>query len=148
MKKVYPIIIAETTDDKIPFLVYVPDFDAMTQGANLSDAIDMAEDLICSVAYEIERKKQILPEPSKLKDIDVKSSPWAGEKKAAVTEEITTLIPVDFDLYKQKMSQMSVRRNVSLPAWLDAEATKANLNVSALLQDALKERLNKNTLHI
>jgi post-segregation antitoxin (ccd killing protein) len=37
---------------------------------------------------------------------------------------------------------MSVRRNVSLPAWLDAEAARSGINVSAVLQDALKKELH------
>jgi len=35
----------------------------------------------------------------------------------------------------------TVRRNVSLPSWLDVEAEKAGINVSALLQAALKKEL-------
>ena len=36
----------------------------------------------------------------------------------------------------------AVRKNVSLPAWLAAEAEKAHVNLSRVLQDALKEKLN------
>jgi len=141
MKKVYPVILAETTDKKIPYLVYSPDFDVMTQGKNLSNALEMAEDLICGAAYDIEKRGEKIPNPSKIGRVDIKSSPWVSDSGIGVIEETKTLVSVDFDLYKQKMMHTSVRRNVSLPAWLDAEATKASINVSALLQEALKERL-------
>jgi len=36
----------------------------------------------------------------------------------------------------------TVRRNVSLPCWLDAAAERAGINVSAVLQKALKNELN------
>jgi len=141
MKRVYPIILAETEDKKIPYLVYSPDFDAMTQGKNLNNALEMAEDLICGAAYDIEKRGEKIPEPSKIGNVDIKSSPWASNSDIGNIEETKALISVDFDLYKQRMLHTSVRRNVSLPAWLDAEATKASLNVSAVLQEALKERL-------
>jgi len=141
MKKVYPVILAETKDKKNPYLVYAPDFDAMTQGKSLSNALEMAEDLICGAAYEMEKRGEKIPKPSKISLVDIKSSPWAMDAVSIIIEETKTLVSVDFDLYKQKMLRTSVRRNVSLPAWLDAEATKASLNVSAVLQEALKERL-------
>ena len=34
-----------------------------------------------------------------------------------------------------------VRRNITLPSWLDFEATKAKINVSKVLQEALKKEL-------
>jgi len=141
MKKVYPVILTETKNKKIPYLVYAPDFDAMSQGKSLSNALEMAEDLICCSAYEMKRQGQKIPLPSRTGDIDIKSSPWENEEYSDIVERIITLVSVDFDLYEQKMLQTSVRRNVSLPAWLDAEATKASINVSAVLQEALKERL-------
>jgi len=141
MKKVYPIILTETTDKKIPYLIYVPDFDAMTQGKSLSNALEMADDLICGYAYDMKRMGIKIPPPSRIGDIDIKSSPWEDEDNSDIIERTKTLVSVDFDLYEQKMLKTSVRRNVSLPAWLDAEATKANINVSAVLQEALKERL-------
>ena len=142
MKKVYPIILAETKDKEIPFLVYSPDFDAMTQGKSLNNALELADDLICGAAFDMEKRGEKIPVPSKIGKIDINTSPWAKESSGDIIEETKTLVSVDFDLYKQKMSQASVRRNVSLPAWLDAEATKARLNVSAVLQEALKERLS------
>jgi post-segregation antitoxin (ccd killing protein) len=36
----------------------------------------------------------------------------------------------------------TVRRNVSLPSWLDVAAKEANVNVSAVLARALKQELN------
>jgi len=141
MKKVYPVILTETEDKKFPYLVYAPDFEVMTQGKNLCHALEMAEDLICGAAYDIEKRGEKTPEPSRISDVDIMSTPWASESDLRKIEETKTLVPVDFDFYKQKMLTVSVRRNVSLPAWLDAEATKANLNVSSVLQEALKERL-------
>ena len=52
-----------------------------------------------------------------------------------------TLVDVDFDIYRKRLDQKMVRRNVTLPSWLNAAADKANLNVSRVLQEALKSKL-------
>ena len=56
-------------------------------------------------------------------------------------EDIITLVDVDFADYRRKNDMRTVRRNVSLPSWLNAEAEKAGVNVSAILQAALKQEL-------
>jgi hypothetical protein len=85
-----------------------------------------------------------VPPPSKFSDIDPKVSPWRDDPDAegAIIGETVTLIPVDFDAYRKKYEQRTVRRNVSLPAWLDYEATRAGINVSAALQEVLRKKLD------
>ena len=48
---------------------------------------------------------------------------------------------VDFHEYRLKHDNRMVRRNVTLPCWLDYAAEKAQLNVSKILQEALKKTL-------
>jgi predicted RNase H-like HicB family nuclease len=143
MKTVYPVIITETTDKKIPYLVYVPDFDGCTQGKDLADAIYMAEDVISLMGVDMQDNGKTIPAPSDAMDIDLDSTPWVDDVnvKDDIVSEIITLVPVDFDLYRKRSKSLSVRRNVTLPSWLDAEAQKAGVNVSAILQEALKEKL-------
>jgi post-segregation antitoxin (ccd killing protein) len=50
-------------------------------------------------------------------------------------------VDIDFSEYRRAVDLKTVRRNVSLPSWLNAEAEKAGLNVSAVLQNALKQEL-------
>jgi predicted RNase H-like HicB family nuclease len=143
MKAVYPVIITETKDRKIPYLVHVPDFDTQTQGEDLTDAIYMAADAISLKGVTFEDEGKQLPRPSSASDIDAGSSPWHDDliTEGGLVSETVTLVPVDFDLYRKRQKSLSVRRNVSLPAWLDAEAQRAGVNVSAILQEALKEKL-------
>jgi predicted RNase H-like HicB family nuclease/post-segregation antitoxin (ccd killing protein) len=147
MKAVYPVILTETKDKKIPYLVYVPDFDTQTQGEDLSDAIYMAEDVISLMGITFEDAGKSIPCASSASDIDAASSPWHDDltNEGEILSETVTLISVDFDLYRRRRESRSVRRNVSLPAWLDAEAERAGVNVSAILQDALKEKLGVET---
>jgi len=52
-----------------------------------------------------------------------------------------TLVDVDFAEYRRKNDMKTVRRNVSLPSWLDMAAKEAEINVSAVLARALKQEL-------
>ena len=48
---------------------------------------------------------------------------------------------IDFVEYRRKADNKTVRRNVTLPNWLNQEAEKAHLNVSKVLQEALMSKL-------
>lgn len=58
------------------------------------------------------------------------------------TVDILTLVDVDFDEYRRKHEMRTVRKNVSIPSWLNEEAESANINFSALLQKAIKSELH------
>jgi predicted RNase H-like HicB family nuclease len=141
MKTVYPVIIAETSGNAgVPYIVYAPDFDRMTQGESLPDALEMARDLVEALAVDMQDAGGTIPEPSPPSSID--TAKWAeGNCRGNIKNTMVTLIVADFETYRQRQRTTSVRRNVSLPAWLDAEAARAGINVSAVLQDALIARL-------
>ncbi len=128
MKEAYPIVISPTDEG---YIVYIPDFDINTEGNSLTDAIEMARDAIGLMGIVMEDDKEVLPAPSEM---------------SAVTKEtkndIVTLVDVDFTEYRKQNDMRAVRRNVTLPSWLDYEARKSGLNVSALLQKALKQELH------
>lgn len=51
-------------------------------------------------------------------------------------------IDVDFSIYRRKTDNKLVKRNVCLPSWLQYEVNEAGINVSKVLQDALKTTLS------
>ena len=55
--------------------------------------------------------------------------------------EIVSFVDIDLSAYRRSVEKATVRRNVSLPAWLNNAAEDAGLNVSAVLQSALKTQL-------
>ena len=126
MKRVYPVVLTQSPES---ILVYVPDFNIDTEGKDFADAIEMARDAICITAVSIEDDGDALPEPSKVEAVSAKKG------------SIVTLVDVDVDDYRQKNNMRSVRRNVTLPAYLDYAAEKSGINVSAVLQAALKREL-------
>lgn len=127
MKAAYPIIM--TPGEKF-IVVYVPDFNINTEGTDTADAMEMARDAIGIMGIDMEDDKEPIPQPSVLADV-----------AAAHPGELVTLVDVDFAEYRRRNDMRTVRRNVSLPSWLNAAADKANLNVSAVLQAAIKEEL-------
>jgi len=128
MKNAYPIIL---TPDKSGYVVYIPDFNINTEGDSMTEAIEMARDAIGIIGIEIEDSNQPLPEPTAIENI-----------KKENADDILSLVDVDFTEYRRQNDMRSVRRNVTLPAWLDFEASKSGVNVSAILQKALKQELH------
>ena len=52
-------------------------------------------------------------------------------------EILVSLVDIDSGEYRRKIDTKTVRRNVTLPSWLNYEAEHANINVSRVLQEAL-----------
>lgn len=55
---------------------------------------------------------------------------------------IVTLVDVDFAEYRRQNDMRAVKKNCTIPSWLNAAAEKAGVNFSAVLQAALKRELN------
>ena len=127
MKAAYPITMKKGDEYVV---VYVPDFDINTQGKDYADAIEMARDAIGLAGIDMEDGGEALPAPSDL-----------AEVAAAHPGAVVAMADVDFAAYRRKNEMRTVRRNVTLPMWLNYQADQAGLNVSAVLQDALKREL-------
>lgn len=122
---VYPVVF--TPMEEGGYLAYVPDLKINTQGEDLAQAISMARDAIGAVGLDIEDDGDPFPVPSK-------AVPHQEN-------EIVSLVDVDLAAYRRSVEKKTVRRNVSLPAWLDHAASEAGINVSSVLQTALKQQL-------
>ncbi|MBC3797872.1 type II toxin-antitoxin system HicB family antitoxin [Acetobacterium tundrae] len=134
MKAIFPVIFTQT-DDIV--LVEVPDLGILTEGTDMADAIDMARDAIGLKGITIQDDGEDVPVPSKFNEIDPLKGTFAPDGSG-----IVSLVDVDFSEYRRRIDNKTVRRNVTLPNWLNLEADKANVNVSRVLQDALMEKLH------
>ena len=132
MKQVYPVFIAEYKKD---FLVYVPDMDIYTEGKTMADAIEMARDAIGLKGIDFEDDARIIPSPSSRETAIAKAR--ENQDIFDYSTGILTLVDVNFTEYRRRMDNKAVRRNVTLPNWLNVEAEKAQINVSRVLQEAL-----------
>lgn len=134
MKIVYPVIFT-MTDNEV--LIEVPDMEIMTQANDMYSSIEMARDAIGIKGISMEDDGQIIPEASSATSIDIKKGIFASEGKSVVS-----LVDVDFVEYRKQIDNKMVRRNVTLPNWLNKEVEKAGINVSKTLQETLMDRLN------
>ena len=127
MKNAYAVILTPTERG---YVAYFPDFDSGTEGDSLADVLDMSADAIGLLGVAMEDMGKPIPAPTPLSEV----------RKEHDTD-IVTLVSVDFAACRRRNDARAVRRNVSLPAWLDAAARAAGVNVSAILAAALKKEL-------
>lgn len=129
MKNSYPILLIP---EEKGFTVFIPDFNINTQGDDLTEAIEMARDAIGIMGIDMEDDGESLPEASSFADVQTN----------APLGNIVSLVDVDFAEYRRKNDLRTVKKNCTIPSWLNFEAEKAGVNFSAVLQTALKNELH------
>ena len=129
MKSAYPIIM---TQGKEFIVVFIPDFNINTQGKDVPDAIEMARDAIGLMGIDMQYDGEALPEASSLADVQAN----------AASGSVVSLVDVDFAEYRRRNDMRAVKKNCTIPSWLNFEAEKAGVNFSAVLQAALKSELH------
>ncbi|MDD7349769.1 MAG: type II toxin-antitoxin system HicB family antitoxin [Clostridiales bacterium] len=133
MKTVYPVFFTKAED---VILVEVPDLEILTEGKDMPDAIEMARDAIELKCVSLEDDGVSIPRPSSVEQLDASQGTFAEDGQTVIS-----LVDIDSAEYRRKIDTKMVRRNVSLPSWLNYEAEHAGINVSRVLQDALKNTL-------
>ena len=125
MKSAYPIILTPADHG---YVVYVPDLDINTEGDSIADAIDMAADAIGLWGIATQDMGRDIP-------------PASTTLPQCAPGEQTAFALVDFDAYRRANDMRTVRKNVTLPGYLNDLAEKAGVNFSQILQEGLKQRL-------
>lgn len=126
MKYVYPIIL--TPADEGGYTVEVPDLHIGTQGESVAECMDMARDAIGLWGICREDAGEEIPAAATFSPAHAKN-------------EIVVTVDIDFAAYRRVNDMRSVRRNVTLPNYLNELGMKAGLNFSQILQEGLKKRL-------
>ena len=122
---VYPVVLSKNGDG---YFVTVPDFNINTEGKDVADAIAMARDAIGLNVLQLEDDGKVAPEPYS-RSFQIQDN------------DILTLVDVNMIDYRKKYDNRTVRKNCTIPSRLNAEAEKAGINFSQLLQEALKQKL-------
>ena len=130
MKLVYPAVFTPCIE-KEGYTVEVPDLPGcVTEGKDLVDAIEMGVDAASGwVLGELEEGNNI-PAPSLRKE----------NIKLEDPESFVSMLVLDMDAYAEKYGDITVRKNITIPAWLNTYGEKNNINFSRVLQDALLKR--------
>lgn len=116
------------------YLVQVPDIPGcLSDGDNLQDAMKMIKDALCGCLCVLEDNK-ISPNPSRSpKEIQLDSP-----------DCFIAMVDADTTRFRMETDNKAIRKNVSIPAWLNTQAELAGINFSQVLQDALRDKLNVN----
>ena len=110
--------------------VWFPDLDVATDGDNEVHALQMGRELLGLVMFGIERDGDPIPSPSPVSSLDLESGQY------------TMMIDVFMPSVRMAAVNKSVKRTVTLPAWLNALALEKDVNFSQVLQEALKQQLH------
>jgi len=131
MKYVYPAIF--TTEEE-NVLVSVPDLPGLhTFGDSMADALFMAQDAIEMWLWDAENKGEAIPPASSQKKIT---------KMCKSPDQVVSMVAADTDEYRRQNDTRSVKKTLSIPAWLNHQAEKANAPFSQILQQGLKDYLH------
>jgi len=127
MKYTYPAVFTPLHKEG-GFDVCFPDLPyCRTCGDNLTEAIEMAEDAASMWLWDAENNEENIPHPS--------------ETLHHEAPQFVNFVVADTDAYRRTNDNRAVKKTLTIPAWLNAEAEKAHLNFSGILQSALKQRL-------
>jgi len=125
MKKVYPAVFHPEEDGG--YTVTFPDLPGCyTQGDDLAEAISMAEEALG--LYLAARYDNAL-------DVKDPSAIAAVDSEDGFANYITS------DPGKYRKKGKAIKKTLTIPEWLNAEAEKAGVNFSAVLADALIAKL-------
>ena len=130
MKLSYIAVFSKLVDQP-GYCVTVPDMPGVvTQGKDLLEATEMAIDAASGwVLDEVENNKSI--------------PPFSDVTKIKLEEnEFISLLTLDINKYAEENGSQAVRKNCTIPAWLNTLAEKAHINFSKVLQSALITELN------
>jgi predicted RNase H-like HicB family nuclease len=134
LKTIYPAFFTKT--DTV-VLIEVPDLEILTEGTDMVNAVEMARDAIELKCISMEDDGTEIPMPSEITSLDINKGTFANEGQT-----IISLVDIDSDEYRRKIDTKTVRKNVTIPSWLNYEAERAGINVSRVLQEALMNKLN------
>lgn len=130
MKLIYPACFYEEKEGG--YSVEIPDLlGCITQGNNLEQALEMAEDAALGWLLTSIEDEEEIPKASNIKDVKLKNQ-----------NGFVTLVSLDIDKYTEKYgTKKSVKKTLTIPEWLNKRAEKIGINFSKTLQEALLNKI-------
>ena len=129
MKLIYPAVFYPFSDGSGGYVVEFPDLPGcVTEGKNLEDAFENATDAASGWVLDELEEGNVVPKSS---DYDSVERREGGQ---------VSMVLLDMDAYAERYGEKAVRKNVTIPAWLNSYAEKQKINFSQVLQEALLAR--------
>lgn len=127
MKLVYPAVLSPCAENN-GYTVTVPDLPGcITEGGTLAEALTMAQDAASGWLLDEMEDGRPLPKASR------------PDALALEPGEFTSLLVLDMDAYAEKYGEKAVRKNLTIPAWLNTFAEQRHLNFSQILTERLTD---------
>lgn len=122
------------------YSVVFPDLNWLaTCGETENEAMSMAVDCLAGYLYTLKNDGELFPAASAMKDVSLEKV--AKELDADTTNAFVSMVSVDVAEYAKTHFEKSVRKTLTIPAWLNIAAQQKNINFSQTLQEALLAKI-------
>ena len=122
------------------YSVVFPDLNWLaTCGETENEAMSMAVDCLAGYLYTLKNDGEQFPAASAMKDVSLEKV--AKELDADTTNAFVSMVSVDVAEYAKTHFEISVRKTLTIPAWLNIAAQQNNINFSQTLQEALLAKI-------
>ncbi|MCD7856288.1 MAG: type II toxin-antitoxin system HicB family antitoxin [Clostridiales bacterium] len=102
----------------------------LTCAHDTETALARAKEALGLYLYDSEQCGEVIPEPSDIPDLTLGDG------------DIPTLVDVFMPSIRDRINNRTVKKTLTIPAWLNREAEAAGVNFSQVLQDGLKRYLS------
>ena len=106
----------------------------ITFGKDENEAVRMAREVLALHLYGMEQDGDEIPQPSPLRTL--------AEQEDLQSNEVFVLVEAFMPVFREKQSKRFVKKTLSIPYWMNAEAERIGLNFSQTLQNAIEEKLS------
>ena len=131
MRLIYPAVFYPCKN-KSGYTVEVPDLPGcVTEGDSLADAIMMGTDAASGWILDELEDGKAYPKASDASEVKVRKG------------GIVNLLVLDMDAYAEKYGNKSVRKNISIPAFMDTFIERNGMSLSKITQDAIADIMSQ-----
>lgn len=137
MLSIYPACFFK---DETGYSVVFPDLNWLaTNGSTEAEALNMAVECLAGYLYTLKNTGEQAPVASAIGEVSLKSV--AEELDADTDGAFISLVSVDVAEYAKEHFEKSVRKTLTIPAWLNTAALEKKINFSQTLQEALLAKI-------
>ena len=106
----------------------------ITFGADEDETVRMAREALALHIYGMEQDGDEIPQPSSLRML--------AEQEDLQENEVFMLVEAFMPTFRERESKRFVKKTLSIPYWMNAEAERVGLNFSQTLQNAIAQKLS------
>ncbi len=127
---IFPAVFEQTESG---IAIEFPDLPGCLPCAETAEAaVKNAKEAMMLHLYGMEEDGEDIPEPTQFTQIKLDAN------------QTIMLVEAFMPPFREKLHKKFVKKTLSLPSWINAEAEHAGINFSAVLQEALIEKLHLN----